>query len=201
MATARLSAACATLAAAARVRRKRARAAPPRLARWQYIALVAVVVMMASALIDAAAAHSAPGWLAASRRWARPTVLPPTPVVVVRSTFGTPTPTIPEPAYNIGAWVSDSAPPPTGTVQVYVRVSDFAQRQPVAQVGVSLQVQFTCASDQRVATYGPLPTDVQGIAAFAVAFAGLPPGQPVCITAITTLGGQTYTAGATFAAS
>jgi hypothetical protein len=43
-------------------------------------------------------------------------------------------------------------------------------------------------------------TDADGMATFNVTFSNLPVGQPVCITARASVGGQTYSATATFAA-
>ncbi len=164
------------------------------------VALAALVIVVASALAYTAVARGAPGWLTTARGLWLGRTPQPTPAIVVHDALGTPTPTVPLQAYVVGAWVSDSAPPPSGSVRVYVRVTDYASLLPVRGVSVSVQVQFTCATAYRVATYGPLPTGARGLASFEVSFTGLPPGQPICITAFVTVGGQTYTASATFAA-
>lgn len=118
---------------------------------------------------------------------------PPTPTTLA----GQP-PTAP---YTVGAWVSDNAPPPSGTVKVFVRVTDQAQFAPVPGASVKLSVMFTCSTDDHVSAFGPTTTDVDGIATISVPYAGLPIGDPVCVTATVRVSGQTYTATTTFTAS
>jgi hypothetical protein len=122
-------------------------------------------------------------------------------VLVLHPPQGSPTPVATPPAYLVGAWVSDSMPPPDGTVQVYVRVTNSATLAPVAGAKVTLQVLITCAAPSRVAPYGPAVTQSDGVATITVTFSGLPVAQPVCVTATVTVGGQTYTTDTEFAAS
>jgi hypothetical protein len=163
-------------------------------------ALAAIAVVVASALTYTAVARGAPGWLAAARGLSLGRAPQPAPAIAVHDTLGTATPTLPRQAYVVGAWVSDSAPSSSGSLQVYVRVTDYASLQPVQGVSVTAQVQFTCATAYRVAAYGPIPTGARGLASFEVSFTGLPRGQPNCVTVFVTVDEQTYTASATFTA-
>lgn len=125
----------------------------------------------------------------------------PTTGIVLQSSPGEPAATVVVPPFTAATWVSNSAPPTSGQVQVYVRVTDTANFAPQTGVSVSLSVAFTCAFPNTVRSYGPATTNADGLAAFTVTYAGLPVGQPVCITATARGGGQAYTATATFAAS
>ena len=113
----------------------------------------------------------------------------------------TPTLGIPQPAYLVGAWVSDSAPQPSSIVTVYVRITDSATSAPVVGVPVRLTARFTCKASGAAQTYGPANTGTDGVAAVAVAFSGLPVGEPVCVTAQADIRGQTYAADTTFTAA
>jgi hypothetical protein len=125
---------------------------------------------------------------------------PPPHSVVIR-TGTTPSPSVDEPPYYVGAWVSDSAPPPTSVVSVYVRVTNSATQAAVPGVKVSIFARFTCQSGGSMHTFGPATTGGDGVAVVQVGFSGLPVGQPVCLTATASVGGQTYSADTTFTAA
>jgi hypothetical protein len=199
-AASRLAALPRRLMKGARLRRAHAHAAS-RLVPTSWAVVVALIVILAGTLAYVADTRAAPRWLSFARVFSMLPAAQPTQAVVVRGALGTPTPTVAGPAYALGAWVSNSAPPRSGTVRVYVRMTDYAHLRPVAHVAVTLEAQFTCATREHVATYGPLVTDADGTVAFEVAYAGLRPGQPVCLTAFATAGAQTYTASVTFAPS
>jgi hypothetical protein len=113
----------------------------------------------------------------------------------------TPTLATPQPAYLVGAWVSDSAPQPSSIVTVYIRITDSATSAPVVGVPVRLTARLTCKASGAAQAYGPANTGTDGVAAVAVAFSGLPVGEPVCVTAQADIGGQTYAADTTFTAA
>jgi hypothetical protein len=69
----------------------------------------------------------------------------------------------------------------TGTDTILVSVTSGVDQRPAAEVSVEAAVTFTCASRASTFTYGPVVTNVAGIAAMPIQFAGLPSGQPVCI--------------------
>jgi hypothetical protein len=125
---------------------------------------------------------------------------PPLRQVVIHA-GATPSPSVDQPPYYVGAWVSDSAPPPTGVVTVYLRVTDATTQVPVPNVPVSVYARFTCQSGGSARSFGPARTGPDGIAAVQVSFAGLPIGQPVCLTATASVGGQTLSADTTFTAA
>jgi hypothetical protein len=161
------------------------------------LCLAVVTILMSSTLAYMAFSRGAQGWGARSAD--ATSAAQPTQAIVVRGAPGTATAPVVRPAYVMGAWVSDSAPPPTGSIQVYVRVTDYVSLLPAAGVPVALQVQFTCSVAYSAQPFGPTPTDTDGIASFTVTFSGLQPGQPVCVTASATAAGKTYTAATTFA--
>ncbi|MBF6590973.1 MAG: hypothetical protein IVW57_10660 [Ktedonobacterales bacterium] len=126
------------------------------------------------------------------------TAAPPSGVVIQPLTgAGTPTPTLP--LNSIGAWVSDSAPT-TGSVQVFVRVTQLVPatqgHRPVAGVPVTLSV----FSPRYNTTAGPVRTDAYGVATFTLAYGtGYTGYQPVFVTAYATTNGQTLSAQTSFA--
>lgn len=83
---------------------------------------------------------------------------------------GTPTPG--PLAYTVGAWPSNSAPPPNGQVTIYVSFRDVGA--PVAGGHVSVTVQYV----GRSRTFGPVSTKSDGLAAISV-----PVGGPLAINA------------------
>jgi hypothetical protein len=115
--------------------------------------------------------------------------------VVLRSQ--SPTPTLAPPAYAIGAWPSNSSPPSSGTLVIYVRVTETLGDAAAVGVPVYLKVKFPYSTQ----SYGPVPTNGDGIAAFKVTYGGLPPGQPAFVTASMTIAGRNYTADTVFAGS
>ena len=125
----------------------------------------------------------------------------PTSGIVLQTDQGGPTATTARAPFVVTTWVSNSAPPTSGQVQVFVRVTNTTQFTPQPGVSVSISVAFTCAFPNTVQGYGPAATNSSGLAAFTVSFSGLPVGQPVCITATARANGQTYTSTATFAPS
>lgn len=119
---------------------------------------------------------------------------------------GVPTPATqstlpPEVPYVVGAWASNNAPPSSGTVKIYVRVTDHSGFAPVPGAIVTLKVMFTCSTGSHIAAFGPVTTDAYGLATIPVTYGGLPVGDPVCVTATVKVQQQTYTATTTFAAS
>jgi hypothetical protein len=102
----------------------------------------------------------------------------------------TPTPT--DAASDLGIWVSDPAPSTSGTVQVFVLLTSALQ--PDAHIPVSIYVQYAASG----VPMGPVSTDKYGLATFTLNYAGLPPGQPVFVTASATVGGQTLTGETSF---
>lgn len=125
----------------------------------------------------------------------------PTTGIVLQTNQRDSAPTVAVAPYLVAAWASNSAPPSSGTVQIYVRVTNSTTFAPQPGASVGLSIAFTCATPGNVQGYGPSATDADGIATFNVTFSNLPVGQPVCITARASVGGQTYAATATFAAS
>jgi hypothetical protein len=127
-----------------------------------------------------------------------------TSALIVQPGASTPTTQIkppPETPYVVGAWASNNAPPSSGTVKIYVRVTDHSGFVPVPGASVTLKVMFTCSTGSHVSAYGPVTTDAYGLATIPVTYAGLPVGDPVCVTATVRVHQQTYTATTTFAAS
>ncbi|HEV2236007.1 MAG TPA: hypothetical protein VGR57_05020, partial [Ktedonobacterales bacterium] len=112
-----------------------------------------------------------------------------------------PTVNVTQPPYYIGAWVSDSAPLPTGVVTVYVSVTNSTTQAPVAGVPVLVHARFSCRSGGNAQTFGPASTGADGVAAVQVSYSNLPTGQPVCLTATASAGGQDYSADTTFTAA
>jgi hypothetical protein len=125
---------------------------------------------------------------------------PPLRQVVIHAAAA-PSPSVDQPPYYVGAWVSDSAPPPTSVVTVYVRVTNSTTQAPVPAVVVTVYARFTCQTGGSARTFGPAKTGPDGVAAVQVGFAGLPIGQPVCLTANASVGGQTVSADTTFTAA
>jgi hypothetical protein len=109
----------------------------------------------------------------------------------------TPSPNVGQPPYYVGAWVSDSAPMPTSVVTVYVRMTNSVTQDPVPGVAVTVYARL-CQNGSGGRTFGPATTGADGLATLQVSVAGLPVGQPVCLTASAPLGNQTYTADTTF---
>jgi hypothetical protein len=118
---------------------------------------------------------------------------------IVLQPQSTPTATVGLPSYMVGAWPSSSVPPGGGTVVIFVRVTNSASLRPVSGAMVTLQVQVTCAYPYRTDGLGPVATGADGIAAIPVRVSGMPGGQPVCVSATVRVGGQEYSANATFA--
>ena len=99
---------------------------------------------------------------------------------------GVATPSVP--TYVVGVWVSNMSPPSSGSVQVYVRVTENVggvTNEPVAYVPVSIK------SSNGIAR-GVVKTNLSGLATFTF-FYGQSPGFPVYITATATIGKQHVT--------
>jgi hypothetical protein len=159
------------------------------------VALVAGIAVLALSVVTYAAVTH--GW------HGLPTLgkgTPPLRQVVIHA-GATPSPSVDQPPYYVGAWVSDSAPPPTSVVTVYVRVTDSTSQAPMPAVVVTVYARFTCQTGGSARTFGPAKTGPDGVAAVQVGFAGLPVGQPVCLTASASVGGQTLSADTTFTAA
>lgn len=108
---------------------------------------------------------------------------------------GTPTPGVQ--AYTIGTWVSNAAPPTSGSVTVFVRVSHNAGPAsvgPAPGIPVTISVDLPTGSSAQ----GPVSTDADGLASFTVSYGGLPSERPVFITASASPGGQAISAETTF---
>lgn len=93
------------------------------------------------------------------------------------------------PKYLIGAWVSGTT---AGSVKVFVRVTRGIA--PAPYVPVSLWVDFPGYSSG----FGPAVTDSDGVASITVPYVGLPPNEPLFITASATIGKDTVSAQTTF---
>lgn len=111
-------------------------------------------------------------------------------IVKQPSANGQPTPVAP--MYEIGAWVSDNTPPASGTVRVYVRISQGAK--PMANVAVTLSVRFAYSTT----LLGPQTTNSDGLATFTVFYSNAPKNRPVFATAFASVGSQSLSHQATF---
>jgi hypothetical protein len=111
-----------------------------------------------------------------------------------------PTPSLGQPPYFLGAWVSDSSPQPASMVTVYVRMTNSVTQDPVPGVAVTVYARL-CQNGGGGHTFGPATTGADGLATLQVSFEGLQVGQPICLTASAALAGQTYTADTTFTAA
>jgi hypothetical protein len=111
-------------------------------------------------------------------------------VVQPAPTQQTPTPT--DTASDLGIWVSNPAPSTSGMVQVFVRMTSALQ--PDAHIPVSIYVQYAAYG----VPMGPVTTNSYGLATFTLNYAGLPPGQPVFVTASAIVGGETLTGETSF---
>lgn len=170
----------------------------PRVALGLLIALGVVVVFAAVGtlvLMSLAGAISLPNLGAGAGPEAQPTS-----GIVLQTNQGSSATVIVAPI-TVSAWASNSDPSSTDTIQVYVRVTSTNTLAPQVGASVSLSIAFNCANPGNVQGYGPTATDTDGIAKFDVTFSNLPVGQPACITAHASVGGQTYTTTATFAPS
>jgi hypothetical protein len=99
---------------------------------------------------------------------------------------GTATPALPP--YVVGVWVSNMSPAPSGSLLVYVRVTENASgltNEPVAGVPVTI-------SSSNGRARGVVKTNSSGLATFTF-FYGQSPGFPVYITATATIGNQKVT--------
>jgi hypothetical protein len=108
-------------------------------------------------------------------------------IVLQQSPGGSGTPTTVASSYLMGIWPSNASPPPSGSVQIFVRLSDAAT--PIAGVRVSLSVSLPGAS---IAS-GSVKTDGYGLATFTVTYGGAPTARPVYVTASATVNGETVT--------
>lgn len=107
----------------------------------------------------------------------------------LNSTDASPTPTLPQ--YTMGVWVSDTLPQ-GGSVTVYARVSNNAAAQPNAKVS------FHASTPNGDISVGPAVTDAYGVASAQLNYGNVGSGQPIVVTATTTVNGQTATADFTF---
>jgi hypothetical protein len=99
---------------------------------------------------------------------------------------GSPTPALP--TYVVGVWFSNMSPSPSGSLQVFVRVTANTAgltSEPVAKVPVTLASPNGRAS-------GIVKTNSSGVATFTF-FYGQSPGFPVYVTATATIGKQKIT--------
>lgn len=118
----------------------------------------------------------------------------PSGVVIMPPAVGSTTPTPSTAAYEIGTWVSNSAPT-GGSVTVFVRVVQNMQGAPSIPVSVFIQ------SPGFSKNYGPTKTDKTGIAKFTVRFGAASGTDPVFVTATAHVNGQTLSAQTTFVPS
>lgn len=117
-----------------------------------------------------------------------------TQAVVVQAPQTTAPTTTDSSPYQVGVWTSTYAPGTSGTIQVYVRVSE--NPTPIANVPVSVVLQI----GQSSTPYGPTKTDSDGIAVFNVFYSGATAGQPIYAIATATISGQTVRGQTTFVA-
>ena len=110
--------------------------------------------------------------------------------LVIQSGPETIAPTPEAAKYQIGAWMSNNAPP-GGSVTVFVRLTEDIK--PLAHVPVTLVAQVPGGALR----YGPTKTDAYGLAKFTVRYGGLS-GTPVFVTASAKVGSQTLTADTVF---
>lgn len=118
----------------------------------------------------------------------------PSGVVIVPPSVGSVTPTPVTSAYEIGTWVSNSAPT-GGSVTVFVRI--VQNMQGASGIPVSVTVQSPGFSKK----YGPTKTDKSGIASFNVHFGAASGTDPVFVTATAHVNDQTLSAQTTFVPS
>jgi hypothetical protein len=78
--------------------------------------------------------------------------------------------------YLVGMWTSNSSPPDSGTVQVYVRLTRASL--PVSNVAVTIVVGFR--GDPL--TYGPVHTDSYGLATFTITYVDATLGTPISVS-------------------
>lgn len=165
-------------------------------------ALAAVIVIgvigvsLASSAI-AQGAHGPHGWMGLAP--AAGTATPTAGVIVVHSAPELLTPTPVESRYRIGAWVSNSTPASSGTIDIFVSVRDGVS--PLAKVAVTVHVVYTCAAPATAQDYGPVTTGADGIADVPVTFSNLPVGEPVCVTVTATIAHRVYSTTTTFNAA
>ncbi|GEM_PF-2515387 len=126
----------------------------------------------------------------------RGTVIP----VIIQQPSGDSSPTPALPAYTVGVWLSSMSPGASGTLQVYVRVSQNSDggaditNGPVAGVPVTISATYG-----GVVGNGPVKTDENGLATFNFSYSA-PGGSPVYITATATIDGKQYTSTTVFVA-
>src|SRR5262249_12909182 len=118
----------------------------------------------------------------------------PSGVVIMPPAVGSTTATPSTAAYEIGTWVSNSAPT-GGSVTVFVRIVQNMQGAPGIPVTVFVQ------SPGSSKHYGPTKTDGTGIAKFNVQFGAASSTDPVFVTASASVNGQTLSAQTTFVPS
>lgn len=94
--------------------------------------------------------------------------------------------------YLIGAWVSNTAPPSSSTIQVYVRVSTSSG--PAANVPVTISVGYGGGANSQ----GPIHTNAYGLATFNVGTGKGDGTQVDFVTATAKINGKTYSAQTTF---
>lgn len=84
--------------------------------------------------------------------------------VIIQAGGAEQTPTPIAPAYTIGVWVSNTSPPSSGAVTVFVRVS--RDLMPASGIPVTILVQVGAGGRN----YGPVKTDSSGLAKFTVRY-------------------------------
>jgi hypothetical protein len=114
------------------------------------------------------------------------------PIIIQPQGSGGDTPTPALPTYVVGVWFSNMSPAPSGSLQVYVRVTENAggiSNEPVANVPVTIA---SSNGGARGGIHGVVKTNPGGLATFTF-FYGQSPGFPVYVTATATIGNQKVT--------
>jgi hypothetical protein len=112
------------------------------------------------------------------------------PVIVTPTNDSTPTPDAL--SYVVGAWPSDAAPPPSGTVIIYVEFHDGQVPVPGAEATIDVFL------PSGVWGYGPALTNSSGLARFLVRYSAFV-GRAILVEAHVSYQGQTYDASTSFA--
>jgi hypothetical protein len=114
------------------------------------------------------------------------------PIIIQQQGSGGGSPTPAFPAYVVGVWVSNMSPSASGSILVYVRVTENASgisNEPVPNVPVTIS---SPNGGVPGGIHRAVKTNSSGLATFTL-FYGQSPGLPVYITATATIGTQKVT--------